>query len=792
MLAALASSARRIHLAAVLILCLPPALSPAAAAQETRPATAPATRPADDAPQTQPAPPETQPAQNQPAETQDSQTPDAQTQPATDTAPATAPARERITEDVLYGPDRVDFDGSYATGMTWLGDGRHFLHRRDGILQRVDALTDEATPFYDVAALEQKLIDEAELDADQAQRLARQGGEFSRDRSAMLLSARGRRFVYRPANRELIPVELPRGAQEIDLSPTGRRLSFVHKNDLHTLDLASGRQAQLTRDGSDTLLNGILDWVYQEEVYGRGNWRAYWWSDDERHLAFLQLDESSVPVYTIIDHVARPQRLERMHYPKAGEPNPPVRLGIVPAAGGPVRWADLSAYADTEILIVRVAWSPDHKVIFQVQDREQTWLDLCEADPAAGSVRVLVRERSPAWVNVIDHPHWLPDGTFLWRSERDGWQHIYHYARDGRLIRRVTQGDWDVRDLYGADLAAGRVYFSASADSPIQTHAYRAALSGGPPVRLTQPGFTHRTSFEPRLGLFIDTFSNLLTPPRVELRAGNGDLVRVISENPVDRLRDFELGESRFLRIPARDGHLLNALLILPPDYQPGRRYPVWCPVYAGPAAPTVSDSWGGQRFLYNQMLAGEGIIVWSCDPRSASNNGALSAWHAYQRLGAAELADIEDGVRWLIERGYADPERVGISGGSYGGYMVAYALTHSRMFSVGVSAFPVTDWHFYDTIYTERYMRRPQNNPEGYKLSSAIEAAGELHGKLLIYHGMIDDNVHVHNTIEFIYHLQRAGKQFELMLYPLDRHGIGRGARHLRELSLDFIRENL
>jgi dipeptidyl-peptidase-4 len=244
--------------------------------------------------------------------------------------------------------------------------------------------------------------------------------------------------------------------------------------------------------------------------------------------------------------------------------------------------------------------------------------------------------------------------------------------------------------------------------------------------------------------------------------------------------------------VPTPDGAELNALLVLPADYEPGVRYPVLCSVYAGPSSPTVSNRWRGTRYLQDQMLAQKGYIVWYCDPRSASGESAASAWHAYQRLGEAELADIEAGVRWLIDQGYADPERIGIQGGSYGGYMVCYALTHSKMFKVGIAAFPVTDWRHYDTIYTERYMRTPANNPEGYRRSSALDAASSLHGRLLIYHGMMDDNVHMHNTLLFIDRLQRAGKQFDLMLYPLDRHGIGRGSRHEREMTLNYLLTHL
>lgn len=722
----------------------------------------------------------------------------AQDEPAS--APASRPeGKKRLTLEEIFGPQgRVNFGGSYVSGLSWLdGPTRDnltsptLLQRRDGVLHYVDALTDKAEPAYDVDACQAALAAYGDFGTEAPERIARGLREFSADRSVALFAHDGWRYLYRFATRRIARLFEDAGAREVALSPQGRFVSFVRDNDLYVVEADGTGPRRLTFDGGPTRLNGVLDWVYQEEVYGRGRWRACWWSGDDRYIAFLQLDESQVPEYTIVHHASTPQRVELQRYPHAGEPNPTVRLGVVALEDGRIVWVSLKGYAP-DILIVRVGWSPDHKVIFQVQDREQTWLDLNEADPQTGSCRTLLRERSPAWVNVLDEPHWLSDGSFLWRSERDGWAHLYHYGRDGGRIARLTEGDWEVRELHGVDEVDGWVYFSGTCDTPLQSHAYRVPLAGGQVQRLTEPGYSHSVSFSPDYAYFIDTFSNLHTPPKVYLRRNDGECVRVISENDVRELEKYELGRAEFLRIPARDGYLLNALRVLPPDYQPGRRYPVWCPVYGGPQSPTVRDSWRGAGFAYDQMLAQHGVIVWRCDPRSAGGQGAVAAWQAYRRLGAAELADIEDSVRWLIEQGYADPQRIGIGGGSYGGYMVCYALTHSTMFRLGVAAFPVTDWRGYDSIYTERYMRMPQNNPEGYQLSSALAAADRLHGKLLIYHGMVDDNVHVHNVMQFVERLQAARRDFRLMVYPLDGHGIGRGGRHEREMTHAFLMEEL
>lgn len=696
-----------------------------------------------------------------------------------------------ITHELLQGRDRPDFDGAYARGLSWLDDD-HYLEERRGRTERVHAVTGESSPLYDLAAVKDALA-KAEGIGAEAESLAGRLRSFSDDRTWARFAHGETEWAYCFSAGRAVELFRRDGLREIGFSPRAGFVSYVRDNNVHVFDLAKGESRALTGDGSAMLLNGVLDWVYQEEVYGRGDWRAYWWSADDRYVAYLQLDERPVPAHTLIDHIAVPQRLETERYPHAGEPNPKVRLGIVPAGGGAPVWADLGQYGDEDILIVRVAWSPDHKVMFQVQDREQRWLDLNEADPESGRVRTLVREKSPAWVNVLDQPRWLSDGRFLWRSERDGYAHLYLYSRAGELLQRLTRGPWDVSSVHGADEKGGWVYFNGTRESAIQTHAYRARLDGeGAPQRLTEPGLSHAAVFNPSLTRFIDTFGNLHTPPKVRLLDADGTPTRWISENKTDALGEYTLGESRFLEIATPDNATLDAHLILPPDYQPGRRYPVVCKVYAGPASPTVSDRWRGTRYLGDQALATRGYIVWYCDPRSARGEGAVNAWHAYKRLGEAELADIETGVRWLIDEGYADPERVAIQGGSYGGYIVCYALTHSKMFKLGIAAYPVTDWRHYDSIYTERYMQTPQNNPEGYKRSSALEAADDLHGRLLIYHGMMDDNVHLHNTLLFIDRLQRAGKQFDLMLYPLDRHGIGRGGAHEREMALNYLLNNL
>jgi dipeptidyl-peptidase-4 len=587
----------------------------------------------------------------------------------------------------------------------------------------------------------------------------------------------------------------PGTEEEATFSPDGRRVAFVRSNNLHVVDVASQQERALTSDGGPQLLNGKLDWLYQEEIYGRGRWRAYWWSPDSSLVAFLQLDERPVPEYTVVDHIPYRPGLEVTDYPKAGDPNPLVKLGVARMDGGPLLWVGFDAYATSEILIVNVDWTPDSRfVVHQVQDREQTWLDLKLADATTGQPRTLLRETTSAWVSENGNPVWLADGSFLWLSERSGFKHLYHMGAEGGLVRRVTNGRWDVRTLYGVDQRAGAIYFASGAREHIDTDVFRIGLNGDGMARLSRTTGTHRASFSPSFGHYVDVWSTAAVPPQVRLHRSDGAEVRVIEANDVSALRQQRLATPEFVQIKARDGFVMDAILIKPPDFAVSRRYPVYQFTYAGPGTAQVRNQWGGSQYMFHQMLAQHGVIVWILDNRSAGGRGAEAQWPVYGRLGELELQDLEDGVAWLKQQPYVDASRLLLSGWSYGGFMTAYALTHSTSWSAGISGAPVTDWRDYDTIYTERYMKLPKNNADGYRRTAPRFSADRLQGRLLLLHGTMDDNVHVQNTVQFAYELQRAGKPFEMMLYPRSRHAISdpRLNLHLRRLMFDFVMKTI
>ncbi len=711
---------------------------------------------------------------------------------------------KQLTIDDIFDPvKKVNFNGSTPT-VRWLKDGNHYLltneaSRRDvPRLQKVNAATGEAVPFFDAAKMQAAFAALPGVSAQDARQLANRGNyDLNPAETGVLINWSNDLFYYEfGSDRAIRLTSNPEEEVGEGFSPDGRMVSFVRENNLYVEDLGMQRRERaLTRDGSAKLLNGRLDWVYQEELYGRGNFGAYWWSPDSTSIAFLRIDESPVPEFTVVDHIPYDQKLEVTAYPKAGDPNPIVKLGVVNAAGGEIRWIDTFKYQPEDFLISRVTWTPDgEKIVYQAQNREQTFLDVNFADPRNGKSSNVIHETSKAWVAINEQPIWLKDGSFIWASERNGWEHLYHYSADGKLLRQITDGKWEVRSIEGVDEANGYIYFTATEHSHIAPQGYRIKLNGSGLTRLTQTEGSHRLDLSPANNYFVDVWSDVNTPSQVRLYDASGKLVRVIAENKVDALKQYKLGTTELLQVKTRDGFAMEAMMIKPPDFDPRKKYPVMSFTYSGPHAPQVRNGWGSQTYMFHQLLAQKGYIIWVCDNRTASGKGMDATWPVYKNFGELELRDLEDGVTWLKSQPFVDGARIGIWGWSYGGFMTSYALTHSESFKIGISGGTVADWRDYDSIYTERYMGTPQNNPEGYKKSSPVNAAKNLHGKLLLIHGAIDDNVHMQNTIQFIYELQKAGKQFQLMLYPKSRHGVTDPLllKHMRQMMLDYIVENL
>ena len=704
-------------------------------------------------------------------------------------------ANQPVTEALLMtrsGAFTFGFAGTLLTQGAWL-DGEHFLQVKEGKLLKVEARTGKGEPWTDPALIKKSLAALKELDAATVDRIAK--GTSFRTNSARTAFLFDIDFDIGLAYFDGTPaVRLTKsvGTKEfVTFSPDGKRVAFVRARNLFAVSVAKpGEEHKLTTDGGGDIFNAKGDWVYEEEIFNR-NGKAYWWSPDGTQLAFMRFDDAPVKKFNLVDLQPVAGRLESYAYPKPGDPNPTVKIGVVSADGGKPTFLDLDMgeYKPEDTIIARVGWVAESKTVFAfVQNRTQTWLDFVTWSAPDAKPKKLFRETTKAWVDDPGEPHFLPDGTFLFLSERSGWKHLYHYAADGKLLAQVTKGGWEVRDVLRVDAKEKTVYFTAGYTSATGTDMCRVTF-GEDTELLTEKGKTHRVSLAPSGGLFVDRFSDVMTPLRANLCEVGKGTVRKLDTNPVRERDEFKFGKYERVKIELKDGFVLEGAITYPPNFDKTKKYPVWLFTYAGPHAPTLRDEWGGGRIM-EQSLATTGVITFRVDPRSASGKGAQSAWTCYKQLGVQELADLEEAVAWLAKNPYIDATRVGISGHSYGGFMAAFALTHSKTFSAGIASGPVTDWKLYDSIYTERYMLTPKENPEGYARTSCVTAAKNLTGKLLIVHGMMDDNVHMQNSVQLADALQKNGKDFEMMLYPQSRHGIG-GAHYLK-LQLEFIRRTL
>ncbi|HEX9983702.1 MAG TPA: DPP IV N-terminal domain-containing protein, partial [Thermoanaerobaculia bacterium] len=495
--------------------------------------------------------------------------------------------KKQLTLDAIYDPTtRVYFSGAVQSGFEWLDDTTLLWPKKNekGDLLGwtiYDTATGKQRPLFDPAKM-QRALEAAGFDAETAKEASTgKSYEFDAKHNAVVLSLDDDLYVYNFVRNSVARItSAPGEEEEAAFSPDGQKVAFVRAHNLYVTDLA-GRERQLTTDGNARLFNGKLDYVYQEEVYGRGQWRAFWWSPDSARIAFLQLDESRVPDHTVVKHLTSRETYETFPYPKAGEPNPVAKLFVVPATGGARVAMDTSRYAG-EHLIVSVAWANATDLTFQVQNREQTWLDLLRAN-RAGETTVLLRETTEAWVDPLANPVFLADGSFLWQSERSGFRHIYHY-RDGAL-RQITKGDWEARELHGVDEKNGYVYFSGTERSVRDTDVYRIKLDGSGLTRLSGTAGTHTAAFNPSFTHYVDRWSDVRTPEQVRLHRADGGVAAVLEENRVAALSQYEFGTPEFLQVRSRDGVMMDAMIIRPPNFNPAKKYPVYHHVYGGPHA---------------------------------------------------------------------------------------------------------------------------------------------------------------------------------------------------------------
>ena len=714
--------------------------------------------------------------------------------------PAAAQKRRLTIPDLTAEPPLA---GKTVAGISWLPDGRTFaylLRRGEGVAAFTELWLEEAATGRKTLVVTSgeasvppaegvEVAPGARKDSP-PRRLALDDHGWAPDGRSFVVPADGELWVYRLAGGRLERITDAPGAEEHPaFSPDGRFVSFVRGNDLYLLDVASRGEKRLTRDGSATVFNGKLDWVYEEELAGR-NGRAYQWSPDGTRIAYLRLDDAAVGRYPITDYLRLPAVVEWQLYPKAGAPNPVPTLRVVSREG---RELGAEALAADGYIVPGFSWTPDSRAVsYRTLNREQNREEVRLFSPGAGS-RVLLTENDPYWVNALDAPRFLPDGRFLWRSERSGWAHLYVGTTAGGPLRQITRGEWMVDRVVGVDAGTGLVYFTATEEGVRRRPIYRVGLDGKGFTKLTPGGGTHTAELSPDGRALLVTRSSVAEPPVVSLVGSDGRPLRVVSR-PENRLAEFALASTEEVTIPADDGTRLEGRLVKPPDFDPGKRYPVLVYVYGGPHSQVVRDAWGATSLL-DHYLAGRGYLVWSVDNRGSWGRG--HAWESavYRAMGRRELSDQLAGVRYLRSLPYVDAARIGIWGWSYGGYMTLYAMTNAPdVWKCGVAGAPVTHWKYYDTIYTERYMRTPQTNPAGYEDSAPLTRAKDLRAPLLLIHGTADDNVHLQNTLAFVDALTKAGTAHELQLIPGQKHGMrGPTATNFRNAAIArFFEENL
>ena len=725
--------------------------------------------------------------------------------PSPDLRAQGAPAGRTATADSLTIEaifQRGAYRGASMPSVVWLADGRSYLDLRADPaggtdIVRIDLVTGDTTEMADAAALvapdgSRLEVEEVTLSADESKALL-----YHNSVRVWRSNTRGRYTVLDFATKRTTPVSTREGLQMFaKLSPDGRQVAFVRDNDLWVADLASGAERRLTSDGSETIINGTTDWVYEEELGLRD---AFRWSPDGTRIAFWRFDQSAVPEFPMVDELGLYPEVETLRYPKAGEANSRVQVGVLTLANGAVRWIDVGA--DTGIYIARMQWVGRDSLSIQRLPRAQNRVDLLMASATTGGTRTIMSDRDSAYVDVEgDAVRWIDgDRRFLWLSDRSGWRQVWLYDRSGRPVRQVTRDGVDVLSIEAVDERSGTVYVTAAAPTPTQRQVFAHRLDGrGEPRRITTASGAHRLSIGPTFRYAVDIHSDADSPPVATLHDfPSMRRVRVLESNAelASNLASLGLRAPEFFTVPLPNGTRLDAVRILPADFDSTRRYPVLMYVYGGPAAPTVTDQWSGSRYLWHQLLAQKGVVVVSVDNRGAAWRGRDFRKITQFALGTVESQDQIDAARWLARQSWVNGEEIGIWGWSYGGYLSSLtAAKGGDLFDMAIAVAPVTDWRLYDTIYTERFMGLPSANAKGYEESAPQSHVAGLTARYLIVHGTGDDNVHPQNTMQMAKKLQEAGKPFSMLLYPNLTHSIsgGNAQYHLYRSMTEFVLDNL
>jgi len=719
-----------------------------------------------------------------------------------------------------FGQENKDIDVEWLLGeeaakaqavplFTWLDNNKVLLldmhkPKEDQTFEILDPVSGVRAPVLDIEKALQSL--KAHLGEEAAPRTISWPIAFDKLGKKALYMFGGDIYMLILADAEFVRItETEEDELGPLLSPDGKKIAFVRINEIYVYDLEKEKEKQVTFDSSETLYNGRLSFMYWEDVFFRNNGVGIWWSPDSKALAYMQTDVSQVTEFTYYDIKPFNPRVIKVRYPLVGETMETVRVGVIELINGETTWIKGTGIPNE--YVVNVDWLPDSKrVSFRSLNRAQDDLDLYIADRFTGRAKIILNETDEGWVNPSDDLSFLEDGKhFIWGSEHTGYKHLYLYNLDGQIVNPVTKGDWAVRAPFQVAYWWGKsavsidetnrlLYFTSLKKSSLERHLYRIKFDGTGMERLTWADGFHSVVFSPDSKFYLDVYSNIKALPSLELYKNDGSMIKVISESKSEVLTKYQVQTPELFEVSASDGFKMPAMIYKPKDFNPNKKYPVIIFHYGGPSAPTVINQW--QRYaFFNHILLNKGYLCVTIDNRSATAiSKKLENLVLNQMIGPNELKDLMDAVKWVKSQPYVDPDRVGMWGWSYGGCYTLMGMTQSKEFKAGIAVAPVSDQRFHEPKWAEFAMKTPQVNLEAWEKVSLLKYAKDLHGRLMIVHGTYDDNVRIQNTWAFIDELIKAGKNYDMMIYPMRKHGIADPpARiHLFKKMIEFWTRNL
>ncbi len=598
-------------------------------------------------------------------------------------------------------------------------------------------------------------------------------------------------FVLNLDTKEIIQVSKNNiNLRNVKFSPDGRKLAYVRSdNNLYVFNMVNGKEKQLSRTGSDHILNGHFGWVYEEEF---GSYDGYRWSPDSKSIAFWEENQSEVPVFTMVDELDLYPKLTTLHYPKAGQKNPKMKIGVVSIFGGRTKWMDILYNSDSYYPWMK--WTEKNELVIMRMNRLQNEWTFLLTNPKRSKSKIGLKESDEqGWVDLHRNYYFLKNGKILWISERTGWQHLFIHSKDGTEEKQITSGNWEVTKIVHVDEKKNIIYFMANKKDMSESHLYSIHMNGENLNLLTPEKGSHSISFSSTGNCFIDSYSSFTQPRKIVLRDTTGKIVNLLKETNREQYDEYNWSFPQLVQFNSGDDAVsLNGVITLPPDFVKGKPYPVIVNGYGMPGTQIVRNYWGGSL---NQYFAQNGFITFSMDSRGMSGRGEAFKNLSYGNMGHYLAKDHAAGVKWLVEQGYADPNRIGAWGWSGGGYFTGLMLTkNADYFQVGVAVAPVMDFRLYDSIYTERYMGLPEDNEAGYDSSSVFSYVDRFKGKLLVMHGTGDDNVHAQNTTQLIEEFVKKDKSLDVFLYPNRPHSMsgGNARKHLFRKLIQYFENNL